>query len=333
MNTSSSPTLPPWCDHAVVFDLPMRVTFRGITRRHGMLLHGEYGWAEWSPFTEYDLAEAATWLAAAHEAATCPPVHAVRELIPVNVTIPAVGPEQAHALVRESACTTAKVKVAGPGSSLRDDLARVEAVRDALGPHGKIRCDANGCWSRDEALSAIKQLACFELEYVEQPVLDVADLATLRRALAQRGIDVRIAADESIRRVDDPYRVKALHAADVAVIKVQPLGGVRAALRIAEDLGLPTVISSALDSSVGLRLGVSLAAALPELPFACGLNTSALFETDVTALRVIEHDGSIALGSPLDIDPADVPLADTATTAWWLERLAAAALIEQDRVR
>ncbi len=309
----------------------MRVTFRGINRRQGMLLHGEYGWAEWSPFTEYDTVEAATWLKAAREAATCPQIRAVRELIPVNVTVPAVEAESAHRLVRASACTTAKVKVAGPGSSLSADLARVEAVRDALGPHGKIRCDANGCWNLDEALIAMKELAQFGLEYVEQPVLDVTDMAKLRRALAQRGIDIRIAADEAIRRVGDPYRVKALQAADIAVIKVQPLGGVRSALRIAEALDLPTVVSSALDSSVGLRLGVSLAAALPELPFACGLNTSALFETDVTSSRVIEHDGYISLGSPVEIDPENIPLADNATTMWWHNRLAAACAIEQVR--
>jgi len=169
-------------------------------------------------------------------------------------------------------------EVADPGTELADDLARVEAVRDAVGASGRVRVDANGAWSVDEAVSAIVQLdrAAGGLEYVEQPCAAVEDLAAVRRK-----VDVPIAADESIRRAEDPYRVRDLEAADVAVLKVQPLGGVRACLRIAEDIGLPVVVSSALETSLGLAAGVALAAALPTLEHACGLATRSLLTADV----------------------------------------------------
>ena len=234
----------------VVFSIPMRTRFRGITVREGMLLRGDAGWGEFSPFLEYDATVAAPWLAAAREAADDGWPAALRERVPVNVTVPAVGPEQAAAVVRAShGCRTAKVKVAEPGQSLADEQARLEAVRDALGPGGRIRVDVNGLWSVDEAVTRIPLLdrAAGGLEYVEQPVMDVEDLALVRRR-----VDVPVAADESIRRAEDPYRVRDLHAADVAVLKVQPLGGVRACLRIAEDIGLPVVVSSALETSVGI---------------------------------------------------------------------------------
>jgi O-succinylbenzoate synthase len=257
----------------------MRTRFRGITVREGMLLRGDAGWGEFSPFLEYDARVAAPWLAAAREAAQQGWPAAVRTSIPVNVTVPAVGPEQAAAQVRASSgCRTAKVKVAEPGQSLGEEQARLEAVRDALGPDGRIRIDVNGLWSVDEALKRIPVLAraAGGLEYVEQPVASVEDLAVVRRRT-----DVAIAADESIRRAEDPYRVRDLDAADVAVLKVQPLGGVRACLRIAEDIGLPVVVSSALETSVGIAAGVALAAALPDLPYACGLATVQLLADDV----------------------------------------------------
>ena len=172
--------------------------------------------------------------------------------VPVNVTVPAVDPETAHRITRDGGCRTAKVKVAEPGQTLADDEARLEAVRDALGPDGRIRVDANGGWDVDAAVAAIAALdrAAGGLEYVEQPCATVEDLAAVRRR-----VDVPIAADESIRRAADPYRVRDLEAADVAVLKVQPLGGVRACLRIAEDIGLPVVVSSALETSVGIAAG------------------------------------------------------------------------------
>ena len=262
------------------YSLPMTTRFRGITAREGMVLHGPAGWGEFCPFAEYDDAEAAAWLAAAREAAGTGWPEPVRERVPVNCTVPAVSPEHAQRIVSASGCSTAKVKVAERGGAVSEDEARVAAVRDALGPSGRIRIDANGAWSSGAAVAAIARLdaAAGGLEYVEQPCASVAELAAVRRA-----VDVPVAADESIRRAEDPLRVVRAEAADVVVLKVSPLGGVRRALRIAEDCGLPVVVSSAVESSVGLAAGLALAGALPELPYACGLGTGSLLATDVVA--------------------------------------------------
>jgi len=274
----------------IVYSLPMRTRFRGITVREGVLIPGAAGWGEWSPFLEYDAEVAEPWLRCAEEAAAGDWPAPLRDSVPVNVTVPAVGPEQAHATVLRGGCRTAKVKVAEPGQTLADDQARLEAVRDAIGPDGKVRIDVNGLWDLDTAVASIPALdrAAGGLEYVEQPVASVEDLARVRRA-----VSVPIAADESIRRAADPYRVRDLEAADVAVLKVQPLGGVRACLRIAEDIGLPVVVSSALETSLGIAAGVALAAALPELPYACGLNTRSLLAADLVTNSVRAVAGSI----------------------------------------
>jgi O-succinylbenzoate synthase len=286
-----------------------------------MVARGRQGWTEWSPFWDYDAAESAAWLRAAHEAAHDAWPEPVRDSVPVNCTVAAVTAGPAREMVlRSGGCRTAKVKVAERGQSLADDIARVEAVADALGPGGLVRVDANGGWSVDAAVRAVRELdrAAGGLEYVEQPCASVEELADVRRR-----VDVPVAADESIRRVDDPLRVRKLEAADVAVLKVQPLGGVRACLRIAEEVGLPVVVSSALESSVGLAGGLALAGALPELPYACGLNTLALLEADVSAepLRVV--DGTMAVRRP----EADGALLERHTgpelQARWDERLAA----------
>ena len=255
-----------------------------------MLLRGDAGWGEWSPFLEYDDATARPWLACAREAADVGWPEPLRTVVPVNVTVPATDPDRAHAIVTAGGCRTAKVKVAERGQTLADDLARVEAVRDALGPDGLVRVDANGAWDVDEAVRAIAAIdrAAGGLEYVEQPVMAVEDLAVVRRR-----VDVPVAADESIRRAEDPYRVRDLEAADVAVLKVQPLGGVRACLRIAEDIGLPVVVSSAVESSVGIAAGVALAAALPELHHACGLATVQLLTDDVVTDPMLPVDGML----------------------------------------
>src|SRR6476620_10989235 len=250
-----------------VFSIPLRTRFRGITVREGVLLEGQAGWGEFSPFLEYDAATSAPWLDCAREAADVGWPAPLRQQIPVNVTVPACDPAKAREIVLASAgCRTAKVKVAEVGQEPGEDEARLEAVRDALGPDGLGRIDVNGGWSVDEAVVRIPVLerSAGGLEYVEQPVASVEDLALVRRRVA-----VPIAADESIRRASDPYRVRDLEAADVAVLKVQPLGGVRACLRIAEDIGLPVVVSSAVESSIGIAAGLALAAALPELPHAC----------------------------------------------------------------
>ncbi|MBO0845570.1 MAG: o-succinylbenzoate synthase [Nocardioides sp.] len=304
-----------------VFSIPMTMRFRGITVREGALVPGDAGWGEWSPFTEYPPAVAEPWLRCAEEAAAGDWPAAVRDSVPVNATVPVVPPEDARALVAASGCATAKVKVADPGTSLGDDLARVEAVRDALGPSGHVRVDANGAWDVDTAVAAIAALdrAAGGLEYVEQPCAAVEDLAVVRRR-----VDVPIAADESIRRASDPYRVRDLEAADVAVLKVQPLGGVQACLRIAEDVGMPVVVSSALETSLGLAAGVALAAALPSLEHACGLGTLALLTADVADPALVPVGGALPVGASTVV-PAlvDAVAAPPDRMAWWEERLAA----------
>ncbi|WP_435742899.1 o-succinylbenzoate synthase [Nocardioides sp. SYSU DS0663] len=303
-----------------VFSLPMRTRFRGITVREGVLLPGEAGWGEWSPFLEYDPVVAEPWLRCAEEAAAGDWPAPVRTSVPVNVTVPAVDAARAHAIVVAGGCTTAKVKVAEPGQAPGEDEARLEAVRDALGPAGKVRIDVNGGWSVEEALARLPVLdrAAGGLEYVEQPCADVEELAAVRRA-----VDVPVAADESIRRAADPYRVRDLEAADVAVLKVQPLGGVRACLRIADDIGLPVVVSSALESSVGLAAGVALAAALPDLPYACGLATAQLLAADTVRDPLLPVGGALPVRLPTAaVDPADFPSAAPDRVAHWQARLA-----------
>ncbi len=306
-------------DEVVVWSVPLRTRFRGIDVREGVLLRGAAGWGEFSPFLDYDDAECVPWLQAAREAAGLGLPAARRDRVPVNVTVPAVGPERAAEVVRASrGCRTAKVKVAEPGQTEGDDLARVEAVRDALGPGGRVRVDANGGWDVDTAvrLSRLLDKAAGGLEYVEQPCRTVEELAAVRRR-----VDVPVAADESIRRAEDPLRVARLGAADVAVLKVQPLRGVTSCLRIAEDIGLPVVVSSALETSVGLAAGVALAAALPELPYACGLATTQLLTADVTAEPFAVVDGELPVVRPQP-DAVDAVRADEPTTARWLARLA-----------
>ena len=309
-----------------VFSIPLRTRFRGITVREGVLLRGDAGWGEWSPFLEYDDATARPWLACAREAADVGWPAPVRDRIPVNVTVPATDPRRAHDIVRAGGCRTAKVKVAERGQSLADDVARIEAVRDALGPDGLVRVDANGAWDVDGAVRAVAALdrAAGGLEYVEQPVASVEDLAVVRRR-----VQVPIAADESIRRADDPYRVRDLAAADIAVLKVQPLGGVRACLRIAEDIGLPVVVSSAVESSVGIAAGVALAAALPELHHACGLATVQLLTDDVAVEPMLPADGMLPVTRPEVDETALARLAaDDERVTHWRRRLEA---VGQDR--
>jgi O-succinylbenzoate synthase len=298
-----------------VYEVPLRTRFRRIDVRDGVLVRGPAGWGEFSPFWDYDVTESRRWWAAAEEAAFVGWPDPVRDRVPVNVTVPAVGAEQAHAIVTASGCRTAKVKVAEPGQTPADDLARVEAVRDALGPGGAIRVDANAAWDVETAAARIAELDRVGLEYVEQPCPTLEDLVALRRR-----VDVRIAADEVLRRAVDPLRVDLREACDVVVLKVQPLGGVRAALRVAEAHGLPCVVSSALESSVGIAAGVALAAALPELPFACGLATVALFTADVSSAPMLPVDGALPVVRP-EPDRLAAVAADPGTDARWRARL------------
>ncbi|WP_426593087.1 o-succinylbenzoate synthase [Cellulomonas sp. McL0617] len=280
-----------------VWSIPLRTRFRGLTVRDGVVVRGDAGWGEFSPFWDYDDDESLAWWRAAREAADEGWPAPVRDRIPVNVTVPAVDGPAAHAIVTASGgCRTAKVKVAERGQSLSDEIARLEAVRDALGPTGAIRIDANAAWDVDSAVTrlAVLDRAAGGLEYAEQPVASVDELAALRRRT-----HVPIAADESIRRAQDPLAVARAHAADVVVLKVQPLGGVRACLDLAEAVGLPVVVSSALESSIGLAAGIALAAALPELPYACGLATAQLFTADLVTDPLLPQDGAIAVRRPV----------------------------------
>jgi o-succinylbenzoate synthase len=291
-------------DQPYCYSIGLRSRFRGITQRQGMVWCGPAGWAEWSPFLDYQGPELVPWLRAAEEAAECGWPAPLRSEIEVNSTIPAVGPERAHVMAQAASCRTAKVKVAERGQCLTQDVGRLEAVRDALGAYGKIRIDANGGWAVDEAVHAVRELDRFDLEYVEQPCASVDELADLRRRLVRAGVHVPIAADESIRRAADPYQVARCEAADIAVLKVQPLGGVRACLGIAERIGLPVVVSSALETSIGIRAGLALAAALPELPYACGLNTVALLTDDLVPEPLVAVDGMITVGELFVDEPA-----------------------------
>ncbi|WP_250506552.1 o-succinylbenzoate synthase [Bowdeniella massiliensis] len=306
-----------------VYGAGLRARFRGLDRRHGIILTREGRAAEFSPFIEYDDAYAARWLACAHEALAGELPAPRRDHIAVNVTVPAVDPERAHAMVLASGgCTTAKVKVAEAGQDLSADLARLEAVRDALGPAGHIRVDANTGWDLSEAARVLPQLdrAAGGLQYAEQPVADVADLAALRRQ-----IDVPLAADESIRRSADPLAVRRLAAADYAIIKVQPLGGVRTAMDLAEALALPVVVSSALESSVGIALGVRLAAAL-DCELACGLATVNLFTEDVTSSPLRPSGGMLPVRDVVP-DRIDAVRESGEMERVWRERLARVAAL------
>lgn len=420
-------------DRAVVFDLPMRLSMRGIIRRDGILLHGPAGWGEVAPFWNYDSAASAPWLASALEQAQQGydglPLH--REQIPVNVTIPEVSPYEAARLVRLSGARTAKVKVGGavpgrgarvpspvgtsvsgpvtagaPSASvsdavrgrhaaavtapaagstgamrrvdrpvsertirpagrrvadnsvadeatgaiptrrgrrvaertaaagrhastsaasvpmtpqLREDLERLEAVREALGPDGHIRVDVNGAWDVEAAAAIIPQMdrAAGGLQYVEQPCATVEELAALRRY-----VDVPIAADESVRLAADPLAVKRLEAADVVVLKAAPLGGVRRGLALADKLELPVVVSSAVDTSVGIYAGVRLAAGLAELGLACGLGTGTFFEMDPAVPPLLPESGMLNLRSPhVSTTMLTGVAADSETSIRWNQRL------------
>jgi O-succinylbenzoate synthase len=325
-------TTPLELDEVVVYAIPTTTRFRGLTMREGMLLRRGERWGEFSPFPEYAADEAATWLASALEQLEGEWPALRRATVPVNCTIPAVEPALAAAMVRASGCRTAKVKVAEPGEERATETARLEAVRDALGPSGALRLDANGGWGVEEAIVRIRELARLNLEYVEQPCATVEELAQVRRA-----VTVAVAADESVRRAEDPLRVARSGAADLLVLKVQPLGGVRRALALAEEAGLPAVVSSALETSVGLAAGVALAAALPALPYACGLATGSLLAGDVVVEPLTPIAGELSVGraaEPGHTSPAGVQVdrgalephrASPARTRWWHERLDACA--------
>ncbi len=270
--------------------LPLRVALGGRLERDATLVEGPAGWGEISPLPGYscDLGRAR---AAAHEAACGRWPAAVRDRVVVNVLVPAVGPDEAAALATGAAHV--KVKVGDDG-----DVDRVAAVRDAVGPAGRVRVDANGAWDVEGAVAAVTRLARFDVELVEQPVPTIAELAEVRRRVA-----VPVAADECVRGVEDALELRRLEAADAVVLKVQPLGGVAAAMAVAEAAGAPAIVTSMYETSVGLAAGLALAAALPDLPWACGLGTASLLAADVVADPLLPVDGVLAVRRPVP-DPA-----------------------------
>ncbi|XNY99546.1 o-succinylbenzoate synthase [Micrococcus luteus] len=320
-------------EHAVAVSLPMTVRFRGTSRREALLLRGPAGWAEFSPFPEYGDQESSRWLAAAIEAGWQGWPDPVRDAVPVNATVPAVEASDVEAVLATygDGIAAVKVKVAehGPSGGLvpgshSADLARVRRVRELL-PEAAVRVDANCGWTVAEAVAMLSELEEVRLEYAEQPVPGIRKLARVRRMLRERGVQTRIAADEAVRKETDPLAVAAVGAADLIVVKVQPLGGVRRAAAIVQASGLDAVVSSALDTSVGLAGGAALAAHLPRLPFACGLGTGALLAQDVCDPAWKPNHGVLTAPSVSAPEPdpvlVDAVRADAETHAWWQRRV------------
>ena len=314
-----------------VVAIPTRTRFRGVTVREAAIFEGPSGASEFSPFLEYKDREAASWLAAAIEYGWGELPSIRRSRIPVNATVPAVSAAAVpEVLARFEGCRTAKVKVAERGQSLADDIARVRAVREAMGADALVRIDANGGWAAGEAVIALRALAEFDLEYAEQPCMSVAELVEVRRlttvqkAVGSRPL-VRIAADESVRKAEDPLAVARAGAADLLIVKAQPLGGIARALEIIEAAELPVVVSSALDTSVGIGMGLHLAGALPEgvLAGACGLGTVALLDGDVTDRQLTAENGEIEVRRAiLDPELLEQHTAEPERERWWRERIA-----------
>ena len=303
-----------------VVSIPMRTAFRGVKHREALIFQGER-FAEWSPFLEYEDLEAASWLKGALSWANDPLPTLVRDQISINATLPAVTPDEvANVLSQFGKFKTVKIKVAGPGESLTQDMARIERVR-ALYPEAKLRLDANGGYSVSQALQMVEQLSQFNLEYIEQPVQSVSEMAELRKQLAGSG--VKIAADESIRKTGDPQAVMRAEAADIVMLKAQPLGGIAASLEIAQSLGLEVVVSSALETSLGISQGLHLAGALPELNYDCGLGTLNLFDGDIVQQSLIPNQSmlDVSVVEP-DVELLEKYAASPKRTSWWEERLA-----------
>ncbi|MDO5052348.1 MAG: o-succinylbenzoate synthase [Pseudoclavibacter sp.] len=315
---------------AHVVRLPMRLRFRGIEEREAVLLRGPAGWAEFSPFPEYGDREASAWLAAAIESGWDRTLPRLREgRVRVNATVPAVPARRVpEVLARFGDCRTIKVKVAERGQGLDEDLARLAAVRRAA-PEARLRVDANAAWDEERAERALTAFAPFGLEYAEQPVAGVAAMARLRARLRDRGVGVPIAADESVRRARDPLAVARAGAADVLVVKVQPLGGVRRALELVREAGLPATVSSALDTSVGIAAGAQLAAHIArELDggvqrYDAGLGTASLLAADVAVRPLRPQDGELPLEA-VEVDEQALrrSAAPPERAAWWQRRLA-----------
>jgi O-succinylbenzoate synthase len=291
-----------------VVALPTTTNFRGVTVREVALIQGEYGWGEFSPFLEYDDAESAPWLACAIEAATTPKPKLYRTEVAVNGTIPALNDEVELEKIVNSypGATTFKVKV---GSNAHEDIARINTIR-SLRPGAKIRIDANGLLSVDQAVSLLQLVG--EIEYIEQPCATLEELRELKKR-----IDVKIVGDEVLRKAKDPFAVDLAGAIDYLMLKVQPLGGITRAHRLAEHHKLPVVVSSALESAVGINYGLILAASFEDMTFDCGLGTGSLLAKNVAELPIV--DGKIHISDVVPhLDGLDVT-ADR--FEWWKNRI------------
>lgn len=315
------PPLAELIESANVVSIPLNTTFRGQKTREVMIFRGPEGATEFSPFLEYGDREAARWLAASLSFGWCAAPPILRNQIMVNATLPAVPLHSVESVLDKfSGCRTVKVKVAEPGQSRSDERKRVAAVREYLGPAGRIRLDANGGWNIDEAESAIHDMAEYDLEYIEQPCETVTELHEIRRRVAHLGIP--IAADESVRKADDPLDVIRRDAADIVVLKAQPLGGIHEALTLARNSEVSVVISSALETSLGIAMGAHLAACIPNLEYDCGLGTVALLTSDVVSDSLVARNGSIPVIRPsLDENLVLKNQAAEERKTWWNERL------------
>lgn len=327
MSPTADPGLRTVLESAVPFALPLRRRFRGLTVREGVLVKGPHGWGEFAPFDDYSAVQAARWLDSAVEAAFGSWPAARRDDVEVNAIIPAVSSGDAAGLVREAVlkngCRTVKVKVGS--ADLADDEARVASVRDVLTTvlgrgQGSIRVDANGAWDVPRAAAALRRLGAYRLEYVEQPCRTADEIRELRGR-----VDVPIAVDEIIRLSAHSESVRVREYADLAIVKPAPLGGVAATLRVAESLDVPVVVSGSLDSSVGLDVAIAAAAALPELPFACGFGTGALLAADLVDSTRLPTDGRLRVQRTMP-DLAELLAArdrlPDARAAWWRGRIA-----------
>ena len=291
-----------------VIALPTKTNFRGITVREVALFKGPYGWAEFSPFLEYDDAEASHWLASAIEAATTPRPELFRSSVAVNGTIPALNDTTQLKKIVDSfpGVKTFKVKV---GIDLAADLARVNTIRE-LQPHAKIRIDVNGLWSVEQAEEFLSSVG--EIEYVEQPCATIEELRELKSRTS-----VKIVGDEILRKAIDPFDIDLTGAVDYLMLKVQPLGGIKRAHALAEHHKLPIVVSSALESAVGINYGLTLAASFQELNFDCGLGTGSLLAQNVAHLPIV--DGMIQL---TEFEPAlDGLDVSPERFEWWKNRI------------
>jgi len=295
-------------DSLRVVALPTKTNFRGVTVREVALFKGEQGWAEFSPFVEYEDQECAPWLACAIEAATVAKPHLYRTHVAVNGTIPALNDEADLERVVNSfpGVKTFKVKV---GTDVSDDLHRLDVIR-TLRPNAAIRIDVNGLWNVDEAEMFLNSVG--EIEYVEQPCATIAEL----RELKQR-VDVKIVGDEVLRKSTNPFDVDLTGAVDYLMLKVQPLGGIKKAHALAEHHNLPVVVSSALESAVGINYGLLLAASFEEMRFDCGLGTGSLLAKNVAELPIIDGKIEISDVKPV-LDGLDVS-ADR--FEWWKNRI------------